>query len=92
MAARRKAQAPTYGPVRGGLEETLAALDLTPGMAATVASARVLADAVEVDAGNAALWREYRATVAALTEAAAGDDDDGSQAIQLTFRTPRIRG
>jgi hypothetical protein len=45
-----------------------------------------------VDAGNAALWREYRATVAALTEAAAGDDDDGSQAIQLTFRTPRIRG
>ena len=91
MAARRKADVPAYGPVRAGLEETLNALDLTPDMAATVASARVLADAVEVDAGNAALWREYRATVGALTEAAAGDDDDSS-AIQLTFRTPRIRG
>lgn len=82
-----------------GLERTLRALkpNLTPQHEALVALARTLATAVDSDpcadcgAGqNAALWKEYRAALMALTEAGTGDDvDDDTKDWLVKISTPR---
>lgn len=74
-----------------GLERTIKALRarLNEGDEALMALARGLAAAVDAAPENAALWREYRAAVAALTEAGAdGDADDDTQDFLLSIRTP----
>lgn len=74
-----------------GLERTIKAMQgrLDDGDEALIALARGLAAAVDQEPGNAALWREYRAAVAALSEAgAAGDIDDDTKDFLLTIRTP----
>ena len=74
-----------------GLERTIRAVQgrLVDADEALIALARGLAAAVDLEPGNAALWREYRAAVAALAEAAAtGDVDDDTKDFLLTIRTP----
>lgn len=74
-----------------GLERTIKAMAerLDESDEALMALARGLAAAVDAAPENAALWREYRAAVAALTEAgAAGDVDDDTQAFILSIRKP----
>jgi hypothetical protein len=74
-----------------GLERTLKALAgrLDGEDEAVVALARGLAAAVDADPANAALWREYRAAVTALAEAAVSDEtDDDTRDFLLTIRTP----
>lgn len=83
---RRKA-----GSNVAGLERTLRALEARLGdeHEALVALARGLAAAVDVAPESAALWREYRAAVAALSEAgAAGDVDDDTQSFLRSMRVP----
>lgn len=83
---RRKA-----GTIADGLERTIKALAsrLDDEDEALVALARGLAAAVDADLGNAALWRELRAALSALTQAgAAGDVDDDTREFLLTVRTP----
>lgn len=86
------------GPVVAGLELTLDALDLADVDKALIALARGLAAAVDADpcpvcgAGqNAALWREYRAALQALTEAGSGDADDDTRDFLIKIQTPRVR-
>lgn len=74
-----------------GLERTIKAVQgrLVDADEALIALARGLAAAVDAAPENAALWREYRAAVAALAEAAvAGDVDDDTKDFLLTIRTP----
>lgn len=47
-----------------------------------------LAAAVDVDPKNAALWREYRAALQTLREAAAGGSDDDTASFLVTVQTP----
>ena len=56
---------------------------------ALVALARGLAAAVDADPANAALWREYRAAVTALSLAGADKVDDDTAEFLLSIRTPR---
>ena len=64
--------------------------------AALVAMARSLAGAVDADrcahcsahGQNAALWKEYRATVTALSEVGADGDDDDTLAFRVSIQTP----
>jgi hypothetical protein len=74
-----------------GLERTLRALEvrLDEDDEALVALARGLAAAVDADPGNAALWREYRAAVTALSLAGADKVDDDTREFLFTVRTPR---
>jgi hypothetical protein len=74
-----------------GLERTLKALSvrLDEDDEALVALARGLAAAVDADPANAALWREYRAAVTALTLAGADKVDDDTAEFLLSIRTPR---
>jgi hypothetical protein len=76
-----------------GLERTLKALatHLEGTDEALVALARGLAAAVDAEPGNAALWREYRAAVAALSELGADDTDDDTRDFLLSIRTPGLR-
>lgn len=87
MAARKA------GSNAAGLERTIKALpNLGPNDEALLALARGLANAVDQDPGNAALWREYRAAVGAVMEAGAADDvDDGHQSFLVQIRTPGLR-
>ena len=74
-----------------GLERSLRALRsvLTPEHEALIALARGLAVAVDAEPNNAALWREYRAALAALTQAGSNDDpDDDTRDFLVTVRTP----
>ena len=74
-----------------GLERTIKAMAarLEEHDEALVALARGLAAAVDAAPENAALWREYRAAVTALSERGAdGDTDDDTQAFLLSIRTP----
>lgn len=80
-----------------GLDITVATLVLTDTDEALLALARSLASAVDADrchhcaaAGqNAALWKEYRATVQALIEAGTPDDvDDETAAFRSSVQTP----
>lgn len=85
MAARKAASN------AAGLERTIKALKprLGGGDEALLALARGLAAAVDAAPENAALWREYRAAVTALSELGAdGDVDDDTQAFVLSVRTP----
>jgi hypothetical protein len=73
------------------LERTIKALKhrLSDETEALVALARGLAAAVDADPGNAALWREYRAAVTALSEVGADSDiDDDTAAFLLALRSP----
>ena len=74
------------------LEETLATMRgdgrLSEADAAVVAMAQGLAEAVDDDPPNAALWREYRAALVALAAIGSGDVDDDSQAFLVTVSTP----
>ena len=74
-----------------GLERTLKALGdrLDEDDEALVALARGLAAAVDADPANAALWREYRAAVTALSLAGADKVDDDTAEFLLSIRTPR---
>lgn len=91
MTARKKPSRPVQGNV-AGLKATLAALEaagrLDDEAAALVALASGLAAAVDAEPGNAALWREYRATLAALTEVGTDGDDDDTASFILKVRTP----
>jgi uncharacterized protein YjiS (DUF1127 family) len=71
-----------------GLERTLRAIAgrLDDSHAALVALARGLAAAVDAEPGNAALWREYRATVVALGQVSAD-----TAAFLVSIRTPALR-
>jgi site-specific recombinase len=76
-----------------GLERTLRAIAgrLDDSHAALVALARGLAAAVDAEPGNAALWREYRATVVALGQVSAGEVDADTAAFLVSIRTPALR-
>lgn len=83
---RRKA-----GSNADGLERTIKAMAGRLGETneALVALARGLAAAVDSAPENAALWREYRAAVTALSEVGTDSDiDDDTQAFLLALRTP----
>lgn len=74
------------------LEGAIAALaadgKLTDADAAAVEVARCMAVAVTFDPTNAALWREYRAAVAALMEAGDDEHDDGIETFRLSLSLP----
>ena len=76
-----------------GLEKTLkaAASRLDDSHAALVAMARGLAAAVDAEPGNAALWREFRATVIALGQVAGDVIDDDTAVFLAAIRTPALR-
>ena len=76
-----------------GLERTLKAAGsrLDDHHAALVAMARGLAAAVDAEPANAALWREYRATVIALGQIAGDDIDEDTAAFLVSIRTPAPR-
>lgn len=76
-----------------GLERTLKAAGdrLDESHAALVAMARGLAAAVDAEPANAALWREYRATVMALGQVAGDVVDDDTAAFLAVIRTPALR-
>ena len=73
-----------------GLEKTIRALAarIGPEDEALVALARGLAAAVDAAPDNAALWREYRAAVAALTMVGADQVDDDTTNFLLSIRAP----
>lgn len=76
-----------------GLEKTLKALRsegrLDDNHAALVAMAKGLAQAVDSEPDNAALWREYRAVLVALSNAGSDNIDDDTRDFLLRIRTPR---
>lgn len=76
-----------------GLERTIKALDGAGRLAdfdqALLALARSLAAAVDAEPENAALAREYRAALVALSSAGADNIDDDARDFLLTIRTPR---
>lgn len=83
----------------GALETAIAALadagTIDDTDAAAVEVARCMAVAVTLDPTNAALWREYRAAVAALMEAGADGSDDSVETFRLSLTlpaAPRARG
>lgn len=88
MVSRRRA-----GTNAQGLERTLKALGdrLDEDDEALVALARGLAAAVDADPANAALWREYRAVVTALSLAGSDKVDDDTAEFLLSIRTPQLR-
>jgi len=73
------------GRLRAAVDETLTALDDLGRVdqidAASVESVRVLADALDEDAANAALWAQFRA---ALTELRGLNDGGDDELAQLT--------
>lgn len=83
-------------PQLEGLNTTLESLEgdgrLAELPAALVELARGLARELDADAessaGRAALWREYRAALSAVMEAANGASDDDSAQFILSIQTP----
>lgn len=71
---------PADGPNAKAMRTTIAALKATGKLEqadeAIVAAALSLAKAVDADPGNAALWREYRATEQRLRSSSSGDVDE----------------
>lgn len=84
--------ATAQGACRKGLERTLKALvaegRLSDADEADVALARSLADAVDGDPANAALWREYRAAVATVKAAGLDGASDDDSAWLVHVRAP----
>lgn len=78
-----------------GLERTIKALQAAGRLAdedqALLALSRGLAAAVDADPENAALWREYRAALVALSSAGSDNVDDDTRDFILSIRTPQIR-
>ena len=58
---------------------------------ALVELAKSLARAVDSEPGNAALFREYRAAIDDLREAAASGTDDDAAEFLISIQTPRGR-
>lgn len=56
--------------------------------AATLELALGLADAVDRDTDNAALWREYRAALGSVMEVLDGSDDDDTAAFRDAVSVP----
>lgn len=83
------------GPQRRAVERTLrmlkgeGTLDRIPD--ALVELCRGVADACDCEPGNAALWREFRAALDDLREAAAGAPDDDTADFLISIQTPRGR-
>ncbi len=84
--------------IADAIETTIAALGerLTDEHGALVALARSLAKAVDADpcadcgaATTAALWKEMRATITALSEVGADDLDDDTVAFRWSVQVPR---
>lgn len=83
-------------PQVDGLQATLdemsdgGRLDQVPSAVVELAKglARELDNPGEKDTGRAALWREYRAAVAALLEAASGTSDDDTTSFLVSIQTP----
>jgi hypothetical protein len=77
-----------------GLQATLTALRAARRLEETdealVALAEGLAAAVDADPSNAALWREYRAAVTALSQCGQGVADDDTTSFLVSIRTPRV--
>ncbi|MPY86234.1 MAG: hypothetical protein GEV00_24110 [Actinophytocola sp.] len=78
---------------RTAIEETVRHLRaenrLTPADEALVTLARRLAAACDDDSGNASLWREYRASVATLSEVGRDDGDvDEAAEFAAAVSTP----
>ncbi len=91
--AKRAAAKPVAAKsVKEALELTITALTKAKALTATheaiVATARGLAGAVESDPTSAALWREFRAAVSALTSLAEGTVPDESQEFADAVRAP----
>lgn len=61
---------------------------LTDEDQALVTLVKGLAEAVDESPGNAALWKEYRAAVATLSEVMARGDDDDTTAWRLSIQAP----
>jgi len=72
-----------------GLEATLEALELGPEHEALIAYCRVLADHIDNDKDDAALWREYRPALMALL--AFGESESDGQAALIELVRPPIR-
>lgn len=73
---------PVDGPNRSAAEATVTTLaeQVTDGDLALVTGFVMLAEAVDADPTNAALWGQYRAAEAAVREVASrGDDDEFSR-------------
>ena len=73
---------PTAGPNRSAAEATVGtlALHFTDGDSALVTGFVMLAEAVDADPTNAALWGQYRAAEVVVREVAnRGDDDEFSR-------------
>jgi len=64
-------------------------LDVVPR--ALVELVRSLAAAVDAEPGNAALFREYRASLDDLREAASTATDDDTAEFRISIQTPRGR-
>ncbi len=58
---------------------------------AVVELVRSMAAAVDAEPGNAALAREYRASLDDLREAASGATDDDTAEFRISIQTPRGR-
>lgn len=72
---------------RRALESTVDGHTIPPAL---LELAYGLADAVDVEPGNAALWREYRAAVNAVMEVVNGSADDDDAAFQRSIVTPVV--
>ncbi len=68
------------GRLRAAVDVSLASLEdlgrLNPIDEASVETVRVLADALDEDAGNAALWGQFRAALSELRGLSDGGDDE----------------
>lgn len=83
------------GPQRKAVDSTVKALQAAGGIeltdAAIVAAVRGLADAVDADPTNAALWRELRAMLDDLRETASAGVDSDAADFLISIQTPRGR-
>lgn len=81
MGSQREATEATIEVMRG--EGSLSDVD-----GALVAMALGLADAVDGDPSNAALWRELRAALSAVKECGLDGDDDDTHDFVISVQTP----
>jgi hypothetical protein len=65
-------------------------LQVKPEHEALKAMVLGLAEAVDSDPKNAALWRELRAAVTTLREATENNSDDDSATFLFSIKTPRV--